>query len=320
MITSVRLDEQGWRPVDLAELPAALREPAGTVWVDITGPDDAEVALLRDTFGFHPLAIEDTRNQRQRPKLEEYADHLFLILNSAPRSGQAAGFNELDVFVGQNFVVTIHAADEPVVAEVRTRLERLGRSPDLTPSFLLYTLLDATVDTFFPLLDALEEEIETLGNSVLAQPSQQTLNRLFQLKNTLIDLWRAVWPQREILNGLMHHSYPFVDESVIGPYLRDVSDHLLWIADMVTTFRDTLTSVIDLYMSAVSNRLNTVVNRLTVITVMIGLLTVISGFYGMNFERTWPPFSAEWGVPVVIALMAGLVVVLLALFRRLRWF
>lgn len=318
MITSARLDDS-WRPVDIAGLPAALREPSGTIWTDITGPDASEVAVLLDTFGFHPLTVEDTRNQRQRPKFEEYADYLFLILNSAQQDGQDVIFSELDVFVGRNFVVTVHAADEPVIAEARARLERLGQSPEITPGFLLYTLLDATVDTYFPLLDALEEEIETLGNRVLAHPRQHTLNRLFQLKNTLIDMWRAVWPQRELLNGLMHHSYPFADKSAIGPYLRDVSDHLLWIADMVTTFRDTLTSVIDLYMSAVSNRLNTVVNRLTVITVMIGLLTVISGFYGMNFAQTWPPFSAEWGVPAVIALMIGLVVGLLALFRRLRW-
>lgn len=319
MITSVRVDE-GWRTVETQYLSAALREQTGTLWVDITGPDESDVAVMRDVFGFHPLAIEDTRNQRQRPKLEEYADYLFLILNSARQMGADAELAELDVFVGRNYVVTVHPGDEPVITESRMRLERIGKSSELTPSFLLYTLLDAIVDEFFPLLDTLEEEIEMLGNSVLERPRQQTLNRLFQLKNTLIELWRAVWPQREILSGLMHHNFPMIDQSAIGPYLRDVSDHLLWIADMVTTFRDTLTSVIDLYMSAVSNRLNTVVNRLTIITVMIGLLTVISGFYGMNFAHTWPPFSAEWGVPAVLAVMVGMVVGLLTLFRRLGWF
>lgn len=319
MITSVRLDD-GWRPVAEAGIADLLRAPSGTLWVDIVGPDEVGIALMRDVFGFHPLAIEDTRNQHQRPKLEEYADYLFLILNPVREDSGDADFTELDVFVGRNFVVTVRTADEPVIAETRTRLERLGHAPDLTPSLLLYTLLDATVDTYFPLLDTLEEEIETLSNSVLERPRQQALNRLFQLKNTLIDMWRVVWPQREILSNLTHHNYAFVDQAAIGPFLRDVSDHLMWIADMVTTFRDTLTGVIDLYMSAVSNRLNTVVNRLTVFTVMIGLLTVISGFYGMNFAETWPPFSAEWGVPFVLALMIGITVGLLALFRRLRWF
>lgn len=319
MITSVRLDD-GWRPVAEAEIADLLRAPSGTLWVDIVGPDEAGIALMRDVFGFHPLAIEDTRNQHQRPKLEEYADYLFLILNPVREDSGDADFTELDVFVGRNFVVTVRTADEPVIAETRTRLERLGHAPDLTPSLLLYTLLDATVDTYFPLLDTLEEDIEALSNSVLERPRQQALNRLFQLKNTLIDMWRVVWPQREILSNLTHHNYAFVDQAAIGPFLRDVSDHLMWIADMVTTFRDTLTGVIDLYMSAVSNRLNTVVNRLTVFTVMIGLLTVISGFYGMNFAETWPPFSAEWGVPFVLALMIGITVGLLALFRRLRWF
>lgn len=319
MITSVWVD-QGWQPVEPENLTEALSAQTGTLWVDITGPDEADIAIMRDVFAFHPLAIEDTRNQRQRPKLEEYADYLFLILNSARQNERDVVLAELDVFVGRNYVLTVHPDDEPVSAEARKRLERLGKSPILTPSFVLYTLLDATVDTFFPLLDTFEEEIEALGNLVLARPRQRTLHRLFQLKNSLIDLWRAVWPQREVLNGLMHHTMPLIDQAAIGPYLRDVSDHLLWIADMVSTFRDTLTSVIDLYMSAVSNRLNTVVNRLTIITVMIGLLTVISGFYGMNFAHTWPPFSAEWGVLAVLALMAGLIVGLMALFRRLDWF
>lgn len=319
MITSLHLDH-GWTPVAAEALPALLNAPTGMLWVDIIGPDEAGVELMRGVFGFHPLTIEDTRNQRQRPKLEEYADYLFLILNPVQQDGSEATFTELDVFVGRNFVVTVRPAVEPVIAETRTRLERLGPAPELTPGLVLYTLLDTTVDTYFPLLDTLEEEIEALSDSVLGVPRQQSLNRLFQLKGTLIDMWRVVWPQREILNNLTHHSYPFVDQDAIGPFLRDVSDHLLWIADMVTTFRDTLTGVIDLYMSAVSNRLNTVVNRLTVFTVLIGVLTVISGFYGMNFARTWPPFGTDWGVPFVLLLMLGVTAGLLALFHRLRWF
>ncbi len=319
MITTVRLDN-GWQSISTGDLPREFNKAEGTLWIDIIGPDDADAAIMRDVFGFHPLAIEDTRNQRQRPKLEEYAGYVFLILNPVLQNGFEATFNELDVFLGSNFVVTVRNADESVIDETRRRLERLGAFPELTPGFVLYTLLDATVDTYFPLLDALEEEIEALGNRVLAAPQQESLNRLFQLKNTLIDMWRAVWPQREILSSLTHHTYPFIDQNALRPYLRDVSDHLLWIADMVTTFRDTLTGVIDLYMSAVSNRLNVVVNRLTIFTVLIGILTVISGFYGMNFDDTWPPFGASWGVPFVVAMMILITGTLLVIFRRLRWF
>jgi len=176
------------------------------------------------------------------------------------------------------------------------------------------------VDTFFPVLDTVEEEIESLGDHILTHPREDHLSRLFQLKSALIDLWRVVWPQREILNNLSHHNIPVLDLDPLQHYLRDVSDHLMWIADMVTTFRDTLTGVIDLYLSSVSNRLNRVVNRLTVFTLIIGTLTVISGFYGMNFARTWPPFSSDYGVLFVLFLMLSIPAALLVLFRKLGWY
>jgi magnesium transporter len=133
-------------------------------------------------------------------------------------------------------------------------------------------------------------------------------------------MWRVVWPQRDILNNLAHHQISYVNQEMLQPYLRDVNDHLLWIADMVNTFRDTLTSVMDLYMSAVSNRLNIVVNRLTVFTVTVGLLGVVAGFYGMNFVDTWPPFRSAWGVPFTLLLMGSIAVTLLYVLHRLRWY
>jgi magnesium transporter len=306
-------------PLALDDLAARLAAPDGEViWADIIGPADEDVSIMRDVFHFHPLAIEDTRNARQRPKVEEYANYLFLILN--PIARQESLFCELDVFVGANYVVTVHADDEPVIAEVRRRLSRGNTSMPITPGYLMYLFIDAVVDGYFPTLDSMEEEIEGLGDQILTNPSQAMLNNLFDLKKTLVDMWRVVWPQREILNNLRDHNLPLISQDQLMPYLRDVSDHLMWIADMISTFRDTLTSIMDLYMSAVSNRLNTVVNRLTVFTVIIGLLTVFSGFYGMNFEHTWPPFSATLGIPFVILLMIAVTAVLLVVFRRLKWY
>ena len=181
-------------------------------------------------------------------------------------------------------------------------------------------LMDAVVDGYFPILDVIEEDIDRLGDAVLTDPSPQSLNRLFELKSLLIDMWRIVWPQRDILNNLTHHQIAYVNQEMLQPYLRDVSDHLMWIADMVNTFRDTLTSVMDLYMSAVSNRLNIVVNRLTVFTVTIGILGAIAGFYGMNFAQTWPPFASAWGVPFVLLLMGSITTGLLVVLKRLKWF
>jgi magnesium transporter len=295
-------------------------QDSGVIWLDITGPNDEDIQIMRDVFHFHPLAIEDTHNARQRPKVEEFPDNLFFVLNPVRCHDHTVEFCELDAFVGHNYVVTVHEGDEPVIHEVQRRAERGGALLPISPSFLLYLLIDSVVDSYFPVLDNLEEAIETLGDDVLTDPSQERLNELFQLKKTLLDMWRVVWPQREILNNLRDHEVLLGDSKALQPYLRDISDHLMWIADMVSTFRDTLTSTMDLYMSSVSNRLNRVVNRLTVITVIIGALTVIGGFYGMNFAHTWPPFGSTLGVPFVLTLMGALIGGLLYTFRKLGWY
>ena len=298
-------------------LPALLA--AGTpLWVDITGPDDHEADLLRDVFHFHPLAIEDTRNQHQRPKVEEYADHLFLILNPGVLADGECAFRELDVFVGKGFVVTVHPGDEPAVREAE---RRLGRAFDhaITPGHVLYVLLDTVVDGYFPVLDELGDEIDELEDLVLERPDQSALNRLFTLKRQLVLLRKVVAPQRDVMTLLNRRDLPYLDLGKLSYHLRDVHDHLLRIADMVDTFRDLLSSGIDLYMSSISNRLNRVVNRLTVVTIIIGVLAVITGFYGMNFEHTWPPFAAHWGVPFALAVMAAATAAIVTVLRRVGW-
>lgn len=303
-------------PAGLPDLLAAGK----LVWVDLTGPSEAGVAVMRDVFHFHPLAIEDTFNQRQRPKLEAYPDLLFVILNTLGTDRDVLRIEELDAFVGPNYLVTVHEEAEPAIAELRERLERMAPKLTVSANHLFYALIDAVVDRYFPVMDRIEEEIEALGDAILIAPTQDRLNRLFELKRDLIDLWRVTWPQRDVLNRLGHYNTAFLHESDLAYYMRDVIDHLMWIADMVNTLRDTLTSMMDLYMSATSNRLNVVVNRLTVFAVVLGLMTLVGGFYGMNFLYTWPPFDAPWGVPAVIVLMVALIVGALAYFKRRGWY
>ena len=290
---------------------------AGTfVWVDVTGPDDVEAAMMRDLLHFHPLAIEDTRNQHQRPKVEEYPQHLFLILNPGKLVDCEVRFRELDVFVAENLLVSVHPKEEPAVAEAERRLAR--QFPD-SPSagHVLYALLDTVVDGYFPMLDKLGDEIDELEDLVLEKPSHDSLERLFRLKRQLVLLRKVVAPQRDAMTLINRRDLPYLNNADIGYHLRDVQDHLLRITDMADTFRDLLSSGIDLYMSATSNRLNRVVNRLTVVTIVVGVLAVITGFYGMNFEHTWPPFGAGWGVPFALATMAAGVGVAVAIVRRL---
>jgi len=296
-------------------IPELLRS-AAVLWVDVRGPEEADVRLMEEVFGFHPLAIEDTRNQRQRPKAEEYDGHVFLILNPVRCGVEGAEFRELDVFVGSNYVVTVHPGEEPVVEEARRRLDRHAPA---TPGHVVHALLDVVVDGYFPLLDAVGEALDELEETVLARPGPEALSSLMRLKRTLLEARRVVGPQRDVLHLLTRADLSYLSAEELRYPMRDVYDHLLRVTDMLDTYREILTGTLDVYLSAVSNRLNQVVNRLTALTVVIGVLAVVTGFYGMNFERTWPPFEAAWGVPFVLGLMAGAVGALLLGFRRTGW-
>lgn len=311
---------EGTQDVDPAKLPELLAEGKAPLWVDMTGPTPDDIHAMREVFRFHPLAIEDTLNQRQRPKIEEYSGYFFMIFNPVTYSRREFDLRELDVFVGPGYVVTVHEGPEPAVDLARRRLAEGQNALARSPGYLAYVLMDTVIDDYFPVLDALGEAIEQLEDEVMANPRRELLAELFDIKHMLLEMWRVLWPQRDVFNQVAHHSLPQADQEALQHYLRDVTDHLLWIADMVSTFRDTLSSIMDLYMSAISNRLNQVVNRLTVFALIIGVMTVIGGFYGMNFAQTWPPFNASWGVPLVTGLMVILSGTLLLFFRKKGWF
>jgi len=307
-------DDHSPRKVSPKELPRLLAEEEAAIWVDMTGPTEEDVRVLLDVFGFHPLAVEDTRNQKQRPKAEEFPNYLVLILNPMRSKGAPEMFRELDVFIGQRFLVTVHPAAEPTVEQAVARLDPSRVPGAITTTMLLYTLIDVVIDGYFPVLDRIEAEVEQLGQRLVHKPDQQTLDRLFMLQRALSNIWHVIGPQQAIMTVLTTHPLVFIDQNSLY-YLRDLADHLARITDTVRTLRDMLNSMINLYASAVSNQLNRDVNRLTLLAVAVAVLTVIGGFYGMNFERTWPPFDAAWGVPVVIVMMLLSVVVLMVLFR-----
>lgn len=305
--------------VPAGDVAAALKDAEAVLWVDITGPTDEGLQLLSEVFQFHPLTIEDVRHQGQRPKVEEFADYLFITLNpiiSDWRSGPL--FRELFVFIGNNFLVTVHPAHEPSIQQAHQRLDPSRYVLPVTPSYLLYVLMDVVVDAYAPAFERLEEDIEQLSTDILTQPKQEILNQLFSFKHQLSHIWRILWPQRDIINVLINHPQVFINQNS-QYYLRDVADHLQQSTDMVAVLRDTINTLINLYVSAVSNQLNRVVNRLTVFAIFLGVLTVFSGFYGMNFAHTWPPFAAPWSVPLILGLMLATTGTLYAVFRRLRW-
>ncbi len=301
------------------DVRAVLAQDDGVVWIDLTISDAANMAFLTENFAFHPLSIEDMYHQQQRPKAEEYADHLFIILNPIQPTPSELMFRELDVFVGKNYVITAHMnSAEPVIDEARRRLEPQRTGLPLSSTYVLYVIFDTVLDGYLPVLEALEEQIEQLGSDALSHPDRDILNRIFAIKRMTNQFWWVVWPQQDIINVLTNHGLVFMDEKSLY-YLRNVSDHLARIMNSLQVERDTVTSLINVYMSSVSNQLNYGVSRLTILTVGVGIIAVFSGFYGMNFLHTWPPFDAPWGVPVVLLMMLVTAVIAFAVLRWKKW-
>jgi magnesium transporter len=290
-------------------------------WLDITDPGNAEIAQLRDLFGFHPLALEDSEDFGQRPKLDNYGDHVFLVFYGAlrHRADDPEPLSEVHLFISGHYVVTVHHDPLPALDMQR---EQLNGQVLHSEQFLLYRIFDALTDSFFPLLAEMDNEIDDLEAAVLASPSDQQLQRLFSLKRQLVAMRKVVTPQRDLfarsidqlaaLPGLQ------LDER---DYFRDVYDHLIRISDLIDSYRDLLSGATDLYLSTVANRQNEVTKQLTIIATIFLPLAFITGFFGQNFgflvtrviDTTW----SFWvlGIGSMLATCIGL----LLFFRRKGW-
>lgn len=312
--------EEGSTANPAEPLTASLERDGEAVWVDLDRGRPEDLRVLSEVFQFHPLAIEDASKTGQRAKVESYDDFLFLTAHAAhgERSGHVV-LEEIDIFFTRRAVVTVRAAGVAAVEEARARLSkappRLCRSPD----FVLYTVLDAAVDTYFAELDRIDDHIERLEDQLFQRPTNRTLSNLFRTKRTLLQARRHVVPLRDILNVLMRREAGLVTEQVIV-YLRDIYDHVLRITDQIDTHRDLITGALDVYLSLVGNRLNEVMRVLTVITAIVGPLAVITGIYGMNFERPFPLYAWPYGFWTIVGVMAALAIGMLILFRRRGYF
>ncbi len=301
-----------------ADIPSLLESDA-VFWIDIHQPSMADFQLLESTFRFHPLAVEDTRNGRQRPKAEDYGEMLFVILNAIRKTDTDIFFDEIDVFMGKNYVVTVHDDALPLLDQVVSRCNRFMH-PQIRVSsgYLLYVISDVIVDGYFPILEAIGDELDTVIENVLKDPRQATLERVFILRRILSEMWRVASQKREIFTTLARKEVTLLDDKILRYYLRDVHDHLIRVTDQINTFRDTVSNIVDLYLSSVSNRLNNFVQRLTIATVGIGVIAAIGGFYGMNFEHTFPAFHEPWGVWFALGLMALTILGIIFYIRRVK--
>lgn len=291
------------------------------LWIDLPRPTPEAMAPLAQLFGLHPLAVEDALKRQQRPKLEEYERFLFITAHAARRRGAHSHdvvLDEVDIFAGPGFVITVHSGGAPSLDEARRRLQQAPPELRVASGYVLYAILDTVVDTYFPVLDALDDYTERLEDTLFKKPEPRTMDRLFAAKRALLHLRRVAAPQRDVMALLLRHDTRLIDER-LRAYYRDVYDHLLRITEQIDTHRDLLTGALDVYLSLTSNRLSEVMKVLTVITATFASLAVISGIYGMNFERPFPPFEWRYGFAAALGLMGASVTVMLVIFRRLRW-
>jgi magnesium transporter len=299
-----------------SDLPALI-ESATPIWVDILRPNPDDLKTLTEIFKFHPLAIEDTVNMRQRPKVEDYGDVLFTIVNPVHFDSEQVQFTELDAFLGPSFIVTVHSGLEDVIEHVaNTCTRRTAFGERLYPALILYLLVDVTVDGYFPVLDEISDELDTLADALVLEPDSGNLQRVFEIRKTLMEFNRVVGQQRDMFTLVLRDHQPFVTDIALRYYMRDVFDHVLRLNDLIAQTREEASNAVELYFSSQSNKLNVVVQKLTIVTIGIGVLTVIGGFYGMNFVRTYPSFESNWGVLFVLALMLIVAVITILAVRR----
>jgi len=300
-------------------LPELLAEAAQVVWVALDRASPEDLRVLTDVFHFHPLAVEDAQKTGQRPKIEAYDGALFLTVHAArPNHGARLMLDEVDVFFTDRAVVTVSAGSAAALEEARTRLARAPGRLRASSDFVLYTVLDAIVDTYFPVVDRIDDHIDRLEDQLFRRPTGRTLSQIFRTKRALLLARRHIVPLRDTLNVLMRREMGPVTAAVIL-YFRDVYDHVLRLTDQIDTHRDLLSGAMEIYLTLISNRLNEVMKVLTVITAIFALATVITGIYGMNFTAPFPPFDWPYGFWVTLGSMAALAAGMLLLFRRAGW-
>jgi magnesium transporter len=289
-------------------------------WLDLTAPTPDDANKLRDLLGFHPLALQDMLSFGQRPKLDTYEDHVFLVFYGAhDAKPRESPLREVQMFISGKFLVTVHAEPMPGLDEQRKRLngQRLH-----SEQFLLYRVFDALTDSFFPLLSQIDDEIDQLEDDIIAGPTDAQLQRLFTLKRELVALRKVVTPQRDMfarsIDQLSEIPGLELDER---DYFRDVYDHLIRISDLIDSYRDLLGGATDLYVSTVGNRQNEVMKQLAIVGTIFLPLSWMTGFFGQNFgwlvrvgiSPTWTFFV--FGIGTTVAT----VVFLRSFFKRKGW-
>jgi magnesium transporter len=303
--------------VPVEDLSQIRSEPDTLVWVDVTGGSDEEIDRMGEEFSIHPLALEDCRQQHQRPKVDQYRQHLLLVAygTEAAIQGEPTRLHELDVVAGENFLVSFHQVP-PIDASVVAA--RIRAHPELAhhgAGFLLYVVVDELIDSFVPAMDLVGNRVEDLAEEIFA--GRQVESDVFALRRDLVTIRRVVGPMGDAMTVLLRRELGLYDEET-RHYLQDVYDHLLRILQTVEAYQDLAAGALEANLTVVSNRVNEVARTLTAYAAIFAVLTLVSGVYGMNFEHI-PELHWRLGYPYALGLMLVLAAGLWGFFKRKGW-
>jgi magnesium transporter len=304
--------------IDKHEISNYLARPDCFVWVALKDATDAELEEMREEFGLHELAVEDARHGHQRPKIEEYGDSLFVVLNTIEAGADDFRIGEIDIFVGRNYVLSVRQRSEKTLLGVRARAER---EPELLrhgAGYVLYALMDAVVDRYFPILDAVELELERIEDQLFSGTSPRgNIETLYYVKQRLTTLKHVTGPLLEYTGKLYGGRVPQVCIG-LGEYFRDVNDHVIRLNQSIDTARDTVATAIQVNLAMITIGESEVTKRLAAYGALVAVPTMIAGIYGMNFEHM-PELKWWLGYPLSIALMAGIDAWLWMRFKKAGW-
>jgi magnesium transporter len=298
-------------------LPPLLQSTQAVTWVRCLSATDADLVWLQETFTFHPLTIEDCRHRNQRPKFEPYDGYAFMVLFTLSWQGEELETNEIHSFLTPHCLITVEDRDSPAIAAVWQRMQGSESLMQRGADFVFYTIADGVIDTYFTLLESLEDSIDAIEEQIFAPQAESVQPLIFRRRNVLIAVRRAVGPMRDVFNALLNRNLPLIHESHLL-YFRDLYDHTVRVYELLEMERERLSNALEVHLSHISNTLNQVMKRLTAIATIFMPLTFLTGFFGMNFEHL--PFGRLWALVLALLSMAIVPGGIWLWMRRARWF
>ena len=303
------------RQLETAEECFPYRDTSNVTWINVSGIHDVDIIeKIGKHFNLHPLELEDIINTTQRPKIEEFEDHIFIIVKMLSLNPETLDFDaeQVSLILGQHYVISFQEREGDVLDLVRHRIKTtVPRDKFLVPGYLSYALVDAIVDHYFLILENIGEKVESLEDELIENPQNKDLQLIHDLKRKLVFLRKSVWPLREVVSGWERLDTPLIGDRV-HKYLRDLYEHTIQVIDALESFREMVSGLLDIYLSSISNRMNEVMKVLTIIATIFIPLGFLAGVFGMNFDPGASPFNMpelgfRYGYPMfwVIALLIG---------------